>query len=304
MLLAIHSKIPFVWFWPEAYSSCAIMTHDVETVAGLNFCESLMDINDSFGVKSSFQLIPEGPRYAIPEGLLNRIEERGYEVNIHDLNHDGDLYKDRREFLRPVERINDYGGTFGAKGFRSAVLYRNPDWYDSFSFSYEMSIPNVGHLDPQRGCCCTVMPFFIRDLLELPLTTIQDYSLFHILKDYSIELWRQQIELIVRHHGLVSFLIHPDYVIENRAQGTYRALLEHLADLRAAGKLWIAQPREVDHWWRARSESKVRKRNGSWELDGPAKERARIAWASLDGDQIIYSLNEPHPVPANSFVPQ
>ena len=69
LLLAIHSKIPFVWFWPEAYSSCAIMTHDVETVAGLNFCESLMDINDSFGVKSSFQLIPEGPRYAIPQGL-------------------------------------------------------------------------------------------------------------------------------------------------------------------------------------------------------------------------------------------
>ena len=60
-----------------------------------------------------------------------------------------------------------------------------------------MSVPNVAHLEPQRGGCCTVMPYFIGDILELPLTTTQDYSLFHILGDYSIALWKQQIELIL-----------------------------------------------------------------------------------------------------------
>jgi len=44
-----------------------------------------------------------------------------------------------------------------------------------------MSVPNVGHLDAQLGGCCTVMPFYIGDILELPLTTTQDYSLFNIL---------------------------------------------------------------------------------------------------------------------------
>ena len=39
------------------------------------------------------------------------------------------------------------------------------------------------------------MPYFIGNILELPLTTIQDYSLFHILGDYSISLWQQQIDV-------------------------------------------------------------------------------------------------------------
>ena len=38
-----------------------MMTHDVEGQAGLDFCDELMDIDDSFGIKSAFQLIPGGP---------------------------------------------------------------------------------------------------------------------------------------------------------------------------------------------------------------------------------------------------
>src|SRR5215469_11401975 len=51
------SETPFVWFWPEGYSSCATVTHDVETSAGRDFCAQLMDINDSYGVKTSFQVV-------------------------------------------------------------------------------------------------------------------------------------------------------------------------------------------------------------------------------------------------------
>ena len=62
-------------------------------------------------------------------------------------------------------------------------MYREQQWFDAFEFSYDMSVPNVAHLEPQRGGCCTVMPYFVGDILELPLTTTQDYSLFHILGD-------------------------------------------------------------------------------------------------------------------------
>ena len=47
------SEIPFIWFWPDGASSCAIMTHDVETSAGVEFGSRLTDLNDSFGIKSS-----------------------------------------------------------------------------------------------------------------------------------------------------------------------------------------------------------------------------------------------------------
>src|SRR5580700_9910875 len=102
----------------------------------------------------------------------------------------------RAEFLRRAKHINLYGLKFGAEGFRSAVLYRNLDWYDALEFSYDMSVPNVAHLDPQQGGCCTVFPYFIGKVLELPVTATQDYSLFHILNDYSTSLWKRQISLI------------------------------------------------------------------------------------------------------------
>src|SRR5215471_18380329 len=40
-------RLPFVWFWTEGYAACAILTHDVETTAGRNFCEKLMDFDDA-----------------------------------------------------------------------------------------------------------------------------------------------------------------------------------------------------------------------------------------------------------------
>ncbi len=205
-------RIPFIWFWPNGQKSCAILTHDVEESSGVDFCPSLMDIDDSFGIKSSFQFIPE-ERYAISRTLLERIRERGFEVNIHDLKHDGHLYDSREAFLRCALRINKYAKEYGALGFRAGALYRRLDWYDAYDFSYDMSVPNVGHLDPQFGGCCTVMPYFIGNVLELPLTTTQDYTLFNIISDYSLDLWQRQIRLITENHGLLSFIVHPDYVL-------------------------------------------------------------------------------------------
>ena len=285
------SRIPFIWFWPEGYSSCATMTHDVEESAGLEFCPQLMDIDDAAGIKASFQIVPE-KRYAVSTDVLNRIRARGYEVNVHDLNHDGHLYQDREEFLRRAKRINKCLREFGALGFRSGALYRNVEWYDAFDCSYDMSVPNVAHLDPQRGGCCTVMPYFIGKILELPVTTTQDYTLFHIFEEYAITLWIRQLEMIRQKHGLASFIIHPDYVIEERAQSTYRALLAHLCKLRSEGKIWIARPGEINRWWRERSQMELVERRGTWTIEGPGMDRARIAYAELEGDGLVYSLPE------------
>ena len=89
------------------------------------------------------------------------------------------------------------------------------------SSRYDMSVPNAAHLEPQRGGCCTVMPYFVGDILELPLTTIQDYSLFHILNDYSTTLWKEQIRLIRQNHGLISVITHPDYLTGEREREVY-----------------------------------------------------------------------------------
>jgi hypothetical protein len=283
------TRLPFIWFWPERAPSCTILTHDVETLAGVKFCSQLMDLDDSFGVKASFQIVPE-ERYPIPRSLLEDIRRRGFEVNVHDLNHDGHLFSNREEYLRRTKRIREYANEFGALGFRSAVLYRNVDWFDALDFAYDMSIPNVAHLDPQRGGCCTVFPFLIGKLIELPVTAIQDYSLFHILDDYSIRLWQKQIALIRAQHGMMSFIIHPDYIIRERARRVYMELLRYLAELRSQGETWIALPKEVAAWWRMRGEMTLVNEGGSWQIQGEGSERATIAHAVLVDNRVVYEI--------------
>ena len=282
-------RIPFVWFWPKGFSSCMIMTHDVEDQAGKEFCGALMDIDEAGGIRSSFQIVPEN-RYTVTQDFLNSIKSRGFEVNVHDLKHDGRLYAEHEEFLRRADRINGYVREFGAQGFRSGILYRNADWYEAFQFAYDMSIPNVGHLDPQRGGCCTVMPYFIGNIVELPLTCTQDYTLFKILGDYSIDLWKRQVSLIKKNNGLISFIVHPDYVIEKKAQKIYRSLLEYLACQRAESNIWTALPRDVANWWRQRSHMDLVNESGCWRIKGPGNDRACLAYAMLDGDTVTYTL--------------
>lgn len=282
-------RIPFIWFWPEGAPACAVMTHDVEGITGLNFCGQLMDLDDSFGIKSSFQIVPE-VRYGTHNGFLHALRSRGFEINVHDLNHDGSLFHEREKFLRWAPKINEYAREFGAIGFRSGAMYRNQDWFDAFDFSYDMSVPNVAHLEPQRGGCCTVMPYFIGKILELPLTTIEDYSLFHTLGVYSTDLWEKQVDLIFERHGLITFIAHPDYLIEKRARAVYIDLLTYLTRLRDQRKVWFALPRDVNRWWRDRQQSRLVQTHGQWRIEGPASDRATIAYATLQGDHLAYSF--------------
>jgi|SRR5215472_384327 len=291
MIVQGRDRVPFIWFWPRGASSCLILTHDVERAAGRDFCSSLMDIDASHGFRASFQVVPE-KRYEVPESFLSEIRTRGFELNVHDLTHDGRLFKERVEFLRRAKKINEYAKKYNARGFRSGAMYHNLEWYDAFEFSYDMSVPNVAHLDPQRGGCCTVMPFFVGRILELPLTTSQDYSMFHILNNYSIELWKKQVDLIRRRHGLLSFIVHPDYVIQRRPRAVFESLLAHLRETCDHNGVWATVPGEVDRWWRARSEMELIEDRNGYRIEGPESERACIAYATLDGDRVVYSVEK------------
>ena len=282
-------RLPFIWFWPEGASSCAVMTHDVEGPAGQAFCSELMDVDESFGIKAAFQVVPEERGTTWTE-LVNHFQERGFEVNLHDLNHDGYLFRDKSQFLQRAQLINLYARELGCRGFRSGAMYREQRWFDAFEFAYDMSVPNAAHLEPQRGGCCTVMPYFIGKILELPLTTTQDYTLFHILGDYSIAMWRAQIDLIRSMNGFISFIAHPDYLIDRRARDVYSALLAHLVRLRDHEGVWMALPGEVDQWWRDRRGMTMVPHGESWKIQGPGSDRARLAYATLDGDRVVYNV--------------
>jgi hypothetical protein len=128
-------------------------------------------------------------------------------------------------------------------------------------------------------------------MVELPVTTTQDYSLFYILKDYSTRLWKEQITRIREKHGLISVIVHPDNIIEKRARRVYSELLELLTDLRSRGETWIALPGEVASWWRLRSELNLVREGDSWRIEGEGSERARLAYAVLNNDRLTYEFD-------------
>jgi len=290
------TELPFIWFWPDGAASAAIVTHDVETQAGLDFVPRLMDLDEQFDIRASFQIIPQ-TRYKVPNDIVRAIRSRGFELNIQDLEHDGNLFSTRERFLDRANSINRYLRQYEAHGFRAGRMYRNPDWYDALEVSYDMSIPNVAHLEAQRGGCCTVFPYFIGNILELPLTTIQDYCLLHILNDHSTTLWEQQVTLIRERNGLASFIVHPDYVHRAKAREVYQGLLCHLAELRANNGVWITLPGEVNRWWRLRSQMNIVRNGNAWQIEGAGRERARLAYARICGDRLVFRLEGTAEIP-------
>ena len=293
MMLAVEAapekKVPFIWYWPRGYSSCGIMTHDVETGVGQDFCPRMLELEKRYGIRSAFELVPE-VRYEISDQVVEAIRAAGSEVCIHGLNHDGRLFDNEVEFRRRAKLINEYAAKYDAKGFRSPIMYRNPDWYDAYTFSYDMSLPNAAHLDPQRGGCCTLFPYFIGDVLELPLTTIQDYPLYHVLQSDPMEMWRKQTGEIHARNGLASFIIHPDYNMEPEKQELYCELLAMLKTYGDAKRMWLALPKEVDAWWRQRHAMTLVQEGGRWVVRGEGAERAVVAWATVAGGELKFEV--------------
>ena len=87
-------RVPFIWFWPDGAPSCLMMTHDVETTVGVDFAPKL----DGYGRCPRDQSVlssrarSAGMRFLMI--LSRKFAAVGFEVNVHDLKHDGSLFQD------------------------------------------------------------------------------------------------------------------------------------------------------------------------------------------------------------------
>ena len=72
----------------------------------------------------------------------------------------------------------------------------------------------------------------------------QDYSLFNILNDYSIDLWKDQATLIRKKHGLLQMIVHPDYLyrLMRRLVACMANCLVTYPTYAPRGETWIALP--------------------------------------------------------------
>jgi peptidoglycan/xylan/chitin deacetylase (PgdA/CDA1 family) len=244
--------VPFVNFWPEGRRFAFVLTHDVEGTEGVENIARVREVERTYGMVSSWNFVAED--YPIPAGLFDDLRAQGCEVGLHGLHHDWTLFRDEETFDEALPAIKHYLDEWGAVGFRSPVTYRNADWMPRLGVLYDSSFPDTDPFEPQAGGCCSIFPYFLDDMVELPITLVQDHTMWEILRSPGIDLWLQKAEWIRQNHGLVNLIVHPDYVLSEERLERYG---QFLAWLSRCDDAWHALPCDVARWWKARAEMEV-----------------------------------------------
>jgi hypothetical protein len=269
----VASPVPYLAPWPEGRSWAFVLTHDVETEAGCRLLGGLRDAEEELGLRSSWNFVPL--RYDVEPGLLDALDRQGFEVGVHGLYHDGFDVSSLATLRERAPLIRDYAERWNASGFRSPATRRVWELMPLLGFDYDSSYPDTDPYEPQAGGCCTWLPFFNDDLVELPITLPQDHTLFVILGHEDESLWNEKADFLRRRGGMVLALTHPDYVHDGPLLACYERFLGRFADDSSG---WHALPRDVAAWWRRRAESRPVLVNGGWHVEGPAAREARVAF--------------------------
>jgi len=241
--------------WPDGKQFALLLTHDVETQNGHDKCRQLMDLEKSLGFHSSFNLVPE--RYNVSAELRAEMVSRGFEVGVHGLCHDGHLFRSRKTFEDRKPKINQYIRDWNASGFRSPSMRKNLNWIGELDVFYDCSTFDTDPFEPHPLGAGTIFPCRIErtaglPYIELPYTLPQDSTLFIILGEKSIRIWKEKIDWIAERGGMALLNVHPDYMQfdsgtprSDRYPATlYAEFMEYVRE-RFRGKYWNVLPREA-----------------------------------------------------------
>lgn len=270
-ILPGSERQPAKWSgWPEGKQFAFVLTHDVEGALGLHNTRALFEFERAMGFRSSFNFIPEGS-YEIPPELRTELVAQGFEVGVHDLEHNGQLYQSRARFVRNAARINQHLQNWNATGFRSGFMLHNLRWLHDLNIRYDASTFDTDPFEPQPEGSHTIFPFWVPrcgdaaaalpsaklGYVELSYTLPQDSTLFLLLGEQTADVWIKKLDWIAAHGGMALVNIHPDYIdFSDSGKGSrskyplarLRELLEHVSH-EYAGRFWNPCAQELAEWY-------------------------------------------------------
>ena len=270
-----QEPIPWIAPWPNGYSWALVLTHDVETKRGYENLELLRDVEVASGRRSSWNFVPG--RYAVDDEVVRRLTDDGFEIGVHGLYHDGRDVAPAFVAER-LPAMTAAAKRWSATGFRAPATRRDWRVMPTLGFDYDSSYPDTDPFEPDGGGCCSWLPFFNGETVELPITLPQDHTLFRILRQRDESLWLSKTAELRRRGGLALMITHPDYMLDSPSREAYGRFLDALAGDATA---WSALPREVSSWWRRRAASHLERVAGRWEIVGPAAGEGRISFAPV-----------------------
>ena len=207
-----ESKPPDGWSgWPEQKQFALILMHDVDTAKGHDKARHLMELEKRLGFRSIFNFVPE--RYNVSPDLRHELNQNGFEVGVHGLIHDGKLFSSKQIFEARAPLINNYLKEWNSVGFRSPSMHRNLDWMKLLKMEYATSTFDTDPFEPQPEGVSTIFPFTVNNTyIELPYTLPQDFTLFILMKEKNIDIWKKKLDWIAEKGGMALLNTHPDYM--------------------------------------------------------------------------------------------
>ena len=246
--------------WPEGKKFAVVLTHDVDTARGHERCHRLAQVERALGFRSSFNFVAR--RYPVSAELRQTLVGQGFEVGVHGLYHDGKKYRSREIFLERAAGINHYLREWEAVGFRSPAMHHNLDWFHDLDIHYDASTFDTDPFEPQSDGVRTIFPFFVRHprnghgYVELPYTLPQDFTLFILMKERSIDIWKRKLDWLAEKGGMALVVTHPDYMwfgdgrcsLEEYPIRYYEEFLGYI-QTRYKNQYWHVLPRRMATYW-------------------------------------------------------
>jgi len=263
--------VPHIAPWPDGHTWALVLTHDVEQAEGFAAIGPVVELERAHGLRSSWNLVPR--RYEIDPSRVSDLTDDGFEIGVHGIFHDGRDLESWSTWQQRLPIAYEAAERWNAVGFRSAALHRRSDWMQSLGFDYDSSWPDTDPFEPQNGGCCTWLPFFNGELVELPLTVGQDHTPFVILGHQDETTWVAKTEFLRARGGMAMIDTHPDYLIDENIFRAYSRFLDRFSSDATA---WKALPRDVSAWWRRRAASWIEHDGSTWQVVGPAALEGRV----------------------------
>lgn len=255
--------------WPDNKKFALVLTHDVDTCKGHEKCSDLVHLEEEMGFRSSYNFVAS--EYRVSPELLSHVTDRGYEVGVHGLFHNRTLYESKTAFKEQAIRINSFMRDWQAVGFRSPCMYHNLDWLQFLDIEYDASTFDTDPFEPQSDSVRTIYPFWVagkegrKGYVELPYTLPQDFTLFVLMKEKNINVWKEKIDWIAESGGMALLNTHPDYMnfgnevksCEEYPVQLYQDFLTYI-NTEYGGRYWHVLPKEMARFWVSHQHRNVR----------------------------------------------
>lgn len=330
-----------IWYYPEPKPFAAFLSHDVDEVRwswrrrllmaarhpsarldhrkGYWNFERVMALEDSYGLRSSFYVVPSGShrrdppyRLAALAAVVHSLSGGGWEVGVH-----GSFESfDKPGMLTMQKRMLEALLGRSVTGVRQHFINFTPPltWkiQEDAGFVYDSTVASRDRPGFRVGICHPYRPEGLR-LLEIPLT-VMDGQLFWYEKldaERAYERTMGLIRTVASFNGVACLNWHQHTMDELSFPGWWDAFRRCLEDLRRMDP-WFATGSDLATWWNRRAEVQFRevsvsKGSAIWTLADPVGGplTLRIDTRSLGRDRIRIEGTDEYeilPVDAGAWV--